>query len=194
MADFNARGGAMIAYVSASWPLARLSATADALVLSVLLLGTFRLRPEEVVALEVERVFFTKRLRIRHNRPDLPERLFFATLSGTADLPARIAAAGFEPRAAPSASESRGFPMRIWPLLLLLLAWNLVFAGGARDEFLSVEQRAFMAGIGLLALAILYVPAIARLFLRPSRSIGEAAPYLRLMAFLGLTLAMLFPS
>ena len=82
---------------------------------------------------------------------------------------------------------SLGFPLRIWPLVIVVLLWNLLLG----YEFFSQPMLAAFPGPCTIAalslffvtsLAVLLSPAVQAIFLRPGRSIGEVRPIFLLVA------------
>jgi hypothetical protein len=100
-AQLEAKGGAQVGRVRASWPFARLTASAQELSLSAALLGSFRFSPDQVVALEARAsfLFLGSGLRIVHTVHGYPEKIEFWPLGSAKRLIEKITALGFQPRA-----------------------------------------------------------------------------------------------
>jgi hypothetical protein len=96
MADLSVTGGARVGLMNASWPLARLTAGGDRLTVSVFLLGTYEFTARQIVSLEPRGSIpvLNRGIRLKHNRPDYPERIEFWALGNRDRLLDRIRAAG----------------------------------------------------------------------------------------------------
>jgi len=177
--------------VNATHPFAQLSATKDALVISVRLLGTYSFRPEQVSA--VERYTMIPVLgwgiRIRHCRPDYPQRVIFWCLGNPNSLLCGIRDAGFIPTAPSFAiPRGRGIPIRWSAILVAIAVWNaLILLDVSRSSGLIPQPGPFC----LLALLLAFVLSVGALrssklqqwILKPGRSINEIGAFLRLSAF-----------
>jgi hypothetical protein len=125
-AEVSAVGGARIGWVNASWPFARLTASANHLKLTGLI-GTYEFLPKDVVSLERygSIPLFYSGIRIVHNRRDYPSKIIFWCFNRPETLIDRVRSVGFSP-IAPASSEAvrRGFPIRWTVILLFLLLWD----------------------------------------------------------------------
>jgi hypothetical protein len=188
--SFTTTGGARIGWTNATWPLAQLSATPDALTISVLLLGTYSFAPDQVAA--VERYTMIPVLgwgiQVRHCRVDYQQRFIFWCLGSPDTVLRGIHDAGFVPRAPSSAViQPRGFAMRWSAIIIAIAFWNVLFlldfsrfSGSPPQPGLSaVVALAFAFSIGTLT-----SPRLQRLVLKPGRSVNEIRPFLRLLTFI----------
>lgn len=203
---YFARGGARIGWVNYSWPLASLSVDSSSLTIAttmfgLLEMGRYRFSPDQVIRIERYRSIpvIGEGIRIHHTVTDYPEKIVFwcrpsSVISG-------IASAGFSATpggiASDSISPSRGFPLRIWPVALVIIVWNLLLG----YEFLARPRLAAFPGpctVAALALAfctsvaVLRFPALQKVFLRPGRSIGEVRPMFLLIAIVTGIMALVF--
>ncbi|MBN9693932.1 MAG: hypothetical protein J0M24_27125 [Verrucomicrobia bacterium] len=128
-------------------------------------------------------------IRVHHTVADYPEEVVFwcrpaAVLRG-------IASTGFptfsETAAIPSSIPSRGFPLRIGPLVFVVLIWNLLLG----YEFSSQPTLAAFPGpctfaalslVFVASLTVLRSPSAQAVVLRPGRSFGEVRPTFLLVA------------
>lgn len=206
---YFARGGARIGWVNYSWPLASISVTSSSVTIVTTMFGLFemgryRFTPNQVT--RIERYGFIpligNGIRIHHTVADYPEKIVFwcrpsSVLSG-------IASAGFSTTASVgtasgSVSPTRGFPLRIWPLVLVVIVWNVLLG----YEFFSQPHLAAFPGpcsVAALAfvfctsVAVLRFPGVQEMFLRPGRSIGEVRPTFLLIATITGFMALVFGS
>jgi hypothetical protein len=200
---FTTKGGARIGWMNATHPFAQLSATKDALVISVRLLGTYSFTPEQVSA--VERYTMIPVLgwgiRIRHCRSDYPERVIFWCLGNPDRLICGIRDAGFMATAPSSAvPHRRGMPIRWSAILVALAVWNgLILLDISRSTgpipipgpfCVLAVLLAFLLSIGTLTSS-----KLQHRILKPGRSINEIGAFLRLLAFIsGIMLMIIFIS
>jgi len=186
---FESTGGARVGWVNATWPLAKLSATPEAIRLSIGFLGDYIFTPDRVVA--VTRCgtisLFGQGIQIHHCNADCPERVIFWCLGSPDTLLARIRDAGFQPQAPSSAMPSRsGMAFRWQTVIVALLVWNSLFLLDlvSGRKFTAIPGPFFLLALGLMAvatLAALSVPAFQRIVLKPDRRVGEIRPLLHLL-------------
>ncbi|HZE57779.1 MAG TPA: hypothetical protein VE031_07980 [Chthoniobacterales bacterium] len=198
--SFTTTGGARIGWTNATWPLAQLSATPDALTISVLLLGTYSFAPDQVAA--VERYTMIPVLgwgvQIRHCRVDYPQRFIFWCLGSPDTVLRGIHAAGFVPSAPSSAViQPRGFAIRWSAIIICFAVWNTLFLlDFSRPS--GMPPQPGLSALAALALAFafsigtLMSPRVQRLILKPDRSVNEIRPFLRLLAFISGIMLVIF--
>ncbi len=192
-----ARGGAKVGLMRASWPFACLIADKDSVSLRVFLLGSYQFGHSDILVLDLEDSFLGMKqgLRIRHGNPTYPERLVFWPVCGAANLRDRIEALRQHTGSGGSAlpiPEPGGFPFRILPLAVVVLIWNLIFlydmnftlpfgqSGGSPSFGLPVQIA--QGGAALLALGIVFLPPVRRLFVKESAKAADTDPTLYFVA------------
>lgn len=197
-ASYSARGGARIGWVNYTWPLASLNVAPSSLTIVTTFFGLFEMgrysfRPDQVA--RIERFgwlpIIGEGIRVYHTVADYPEKVVFwcrpsAVLRG-------IASTGF-PTASKSAAPissipSRGFPLRIWPLVIVVLLWNLLlgyefFSQPMLSAFPGPCTIAALSLVLVTSLAVLFSPLVQAIILRPGRSIGEVRPMFLLVAII----------
>jgi hypothetical protein len=187
---YTTRGGARIGWMNYSWPLASLSVDKSNLTIVTTFFGLFEagrysFRPDQVIRIEKYGwlPIIGEGVRIHHTIAGYPEMVVFwcrptGVLQG-------IASTGFPtiPEcAAPIGSiPSRGFPLRIWPLVIVFLLWNLFlgyeyFSRPISEAFPGPFTIAALCLLSITSLAVLFSPAVQAIFIRPGRSIGEVRP------------------
>jgi hypothetical protein len=160
--------------------------------------GRHRLTCDQVVSIEPHGIIpvLGNGIRIRHTAPDVPEKIIF-WCNPDATLRA-IASAGFIP--AGKASElsslgkSRGFPLRVVPILVVAAIWNALFM----LQFSQADAiTAFPGPLTLVAVALLFgisaaalrLPGLQTRLLKAGRSFEEVRPvFLLLTVISGLML------
>ena len=199
MEELSARGGALVGWVNATWPLARLVASATCLRLSIVI-DTYDFLPSEVVSLEryAPIPFFASGVRIVHARQDYPRRIIFWSLDNPERLIEQIRDTGFSPTASSiSETERRGFPVRWTAILLFLLIWNglMLLAGSVPSGHLK-EHGLF----ALLALLMAFLvcwgtktsPILQKMILSDGHSVTEIKAYLSLVQIVTGFLVVIF--
>lgn len=199
MEKLSATGGARIGWANATWPFAKLVASATHLRLSTLL-GTYDFLPSDVVSLERygSVPFFSSGIRIAHVRSDYPPKIIFWYLGNPETLIERIRETGFSPTApASSETERRGFPVRWTTILLFFLAWNGLFLLDLSAPRRVGNEPGLFA---LLALCLAFVvcwgtrtsPRLQKMILRDGHSVTEIKSFLLLVQIVaGILLAIL---
>ena len=186
VAEVSFTGGSLVGMVNASWPLARLTASAQQLTLSGL--GTYVFSEQEVVSLEPygSIPWLASGIRIRHNRLDYPGKVVFWCMGRRAAVLDGIQAVGFRPQGQDVARPS-GMPIRWSVAILAAVIWNALFyADGA---FRSSGAHARPGACALLAMllvfgiasALPYSAGMQRVVLRPGHVVGEIRQFLRLL-------------
>lgn len=193
MSEIKRKGGAKVGWVNASWPLASLSVNVRELSLKVALSGTYNFSKEQIIGIEKHLMFpvLAWGIKIRHNVESYPEQVIFYTLGHPNKLLSSISTTGFSSEGGPSTSTAagsakRGFPLRIIPLVIVVVLWNLLFLA---DQTLSSKAPGQPSTLAVLALALVFAAAlliktnqkIAKLFLKPGRYVGEISPTLNLL-------------
>ena len=195
-------GGAMIGWMRASWPFARLEASADYITLSIGFLGTYRFSPDEVAAIEPQgdSRFFSGALHIIHTNPEFPKSITFSCGGSAFALLDEIRALGFRPRARRDQVPVRNGPAFRWSFLIGVIAiWNALFLlDGAwnLDGKPGVGTLAALGVMFVLSSSLGYSTWLQGLALKPGRNVSESGAFLRLMQLLSglLILGFLFGS
>lgn len=204
--SYSVTGGARIGLINYSWPLAKLTATADLLTVTTSMLGLFRsgtysFTRDQVIS--IERYGWIPvigvGIRIHHCVADYPEKVVFWCKPET--VLAALAGIGFTPSPrqaeSPQAPVPRGFPLRWAPLIIVAILWNLLMGW----EMLAGQDRSTTPGLHTLialwsmfgiSFAALQWPAIRPIFLKPGRSFGEVKPIFLLVAVVCGMMAIMF--
>ena len=122
-------GGARFGWANATWPLAKLSVSADSIVVAAGILGEHSFTPDQVV--EVRRITWIPvvgtGVQIIHTRSDVPSRIIFWSFSPGTVL-AGIERVGFRGTAtAVDVSPPSGAPFRLSFLIGAVVLWNALF-------------------------------------------------------------------
>ena len=180
-ASLKMTGGARIGWVNATWPFARLSASAQELSVSGALIGRYSFSPEQVAALEPYGSIpvLGSGVRIVHTVQNYPDKVIFWCFGSPRHLIERIRALGFQPRATRAQVPQReGMAFRWTFLIALVVIWNALFLV---DGFVPWKQPKGPGPYTFLAIALLFLAALAlnfsggfqALVLKPGRSISE---------------------
>jgi hypothetical protein len=179
-------GGSLVGLVNASWPLAKLTASAQQLRLSGL--GSYEFSEQDVVSLEPygSIPLLSSGIRINHNRLDYPGKIVFRCMGRREEVLEKIQAVGFRPQGREVARPS-GLPIRWSVAILAVVIWNALFY--ADTSFRSSGIHARPGAFALLAMilvftlssALPYSGGLQRVVLRPGRSVGEIKQFLRLL-------------
>lgn len=195
---FVATGGARVGWVNATWPLVRLTATADSLRVSVLLIGDYTFTPDQVTAITQYTSVFSCGIQIQHSVPEYPARLIFWTLGSPDAVLAGIQATGFRPQAQPveASLQPQGMPFR-WGLFIgVTVVWNVLLMLEMFSQQRPTPGPLMLLAVAFLfagALAVLRLPAAQRIVLKPGRSVGEIQPYLRLVLLVSGMMLVVLP-
>jgi len=190
-------GGADVAFVGASWPLARFEASRKQITLRLSILGLrYALGPEDVTRLEVwgSIPFFRQGIRIRHVNPDLPRRIIFWSLGGAQKLLDEIRQTGFVP-AARTGDTRVGVPVRLLTVVVGILLWNAAFALTAPLSSTTGPTMSALLPLVLAFAVALVIPRSQHLqavVLRRGRHVGEIMPFLRLVTLVTGLLLVIF--
>ena len=179
-------GGSRIGWVNATWPLARLTSSAERLTLSTF--GTYEFTPQQVVSIDRygSIPFFANGLFINHNRADYPASLIFWCLGRRSRVIQGIIESGFAP-CGREVSRAPGISVR-WSIIVAAIAlWNLLFF---LDTLFNTPASKHEPGaFAFLALLLTFAFAVAlprsdilqRAVLRPGHVVGEIKPFLQLL-------------
>ena len=199
MKEVSATGGARIGWVNATWPFAKLAASAMRLRLTSVL-DTYDFLPIDVVSLKRygSIPFFCSGIRIVHARRDYPAKIIFWCFGNPEALIGEIHETGFLPTA-PANSEMkwRGIPVRWTTILLFILIWNGLFL---LDNAVS---RRFKDRPGLFKLVPLFLaflicwrtkvsPRLQKMILRDGHSVNEIKAHLSLIQTVSGILLIIF--
>lgn len=207
MNTLTRRGGARIGGVNASWPLASLFVSVTEMMLKVVFIGTYKFHPEQVVSIEKHTIipFFAWGVKVNHVVSSYPEKMIFWTLSNPQSLILKIEEIGFlasaseDKKLAAKKVQKNGFPVKVLPLALVIIFWNLLILFDMSSHVMSgnppvPDKFSLLALVLVFALSVLikFNTRVASLFLKPNRSIGEIMPYINLfMLVSGLMTLML---
>jgi hypothetical protein len=199
MVEIKFTGGARIGWVNASWPFAKLIASATSLRLSSLG-GTYNFLPSDVVALERYGIIpiFSSGIRIAHARSDYPCKIIFWYLGNPETLIGEIRETGFLPTA-PTSSETkwRGIPVRWGAILVAVLVWNgLFFLDGVFSRGIAKRPGFFALVPLLMAFLVCWgikrSPRFQEVILKEGRSINEIKAHLSLVQTVSGILLIMF--
>lgn len=180
-------GGASVGGLQASWPFARLFCTAKDL--SISLFGTYHFAPEQVVRIDpIGWTPLSWGIQIIHINPACPDRVVFYCFIGRDRLLREIKRIGFVPSAsAADLPERRGMPWRWTFLIACVVVWNaLFFLDGSPWEHHALGTGALSAAAiaFLTSLALMFLPGMQSVALKPDRSIDEVLPTVRFFALI----------
>lgn len=200
------RGGARIGFVNYTWPLATLDCDASQLCVATTMFGLFetgrhRLTRDQVVSIEPYGSIpvLGAGIRIRHTAPAVPEKIIF-WCDPDSTLRAIVNAgfiAGGQADEASSVKASRGFPLRIAPIVIAVASWNALFIlqfsrGGTAVAFpgpFTLAAVAFLLGTSVAALRM---PGFQALLLKPGRSFEEVRPVFLLLTVISGLMLLVF--
>lgn len=176
-AQLQMTGGAQVGWVNATWPLAKLSVSAQELSVSGALIGKYKFSPAQVAALEPHGSIpiLASGVRIVHTVQNYPEKIVFWCFGSPKRLIEKITTLGFQPRASRAQVPKRdGIPFRWSFLIAVIVVWNVLFL---MEGIPPKGPGPYM----LLAIALLFVTALALNFsrtfqifvLKPGRSFSE---------------------
>jgi hypothetical protein len=191
-------GGAQVGWVNASWPFAKLSASATELSISGSLIGSYTFSPDDVARLESHGSVpvVGRGVRIVHTRSDYPAKIIFLSFRDPDRVVDDIRLSGFLPRASAALIPTRSaMPFRWTAVIMFIVVWNVLFV---LDGFVPWKQPKAPGLFVQLALALAFSAAVViqrskavqYWVLQPSRSVGEIRPFLLLLQVVsGLLLA-----
>jgi hypothetical protein len=174
-------GGACIGWVSATWPFAKLSASAEQLSVSGNLIGSYTFSPDQVAALEPcgSIPIVSSGVRIIHTVQSYPEEMIFWCFGSSERLIRQITDLGFMPSASLAEVPHRNGMAFRWPFVLLEVAvWNALLLA---DGFAPWQPSKWPGLYTLSAIALLFLTAVGLNFsrrfqslaLKPGRSLSE---------------------
>ena len=180
-AGLKVTGGARIGWVNATWPFARLAASHDELCISGMLIGSYKFKPSEVVALEPygSIPLIGRGIQILHSNASYPGKMIFWCFGSPERLIDRIRDLGFQPRAESTVMPKHdGMAFRWSFLITLVVAWNALFI---LDGFVPWGERRQPGALTLLAVGLLFFSALGVVIserfrsavLKPGRSLSE---------------------
>lgn len=183
--NISYRGGSQIGWVNTSWPLVKLSVSAELLTLSGL--GKHEFTPSQVVSFENYGAIpiIASGIRINHNRPDYPAQIVFWCVGSRKSVLRKIAEIGFVPAGAPLA-RAPGFPVRWSVVAVLVILWNALFL---LDRSVGGNQPGVLGPLALLAMLMIFIastatrisPLVQRFVLRPGHQYAEILPFVQLL-------------
>ena len=197
--EISVIGGARIGIVNATWPLARLAATATELKVTSVF-DTYDFRPSDVVSLERygSIPFLGNGIRIAYARPDYPAKVVFWCLGNPDKLLARILETGFSPIAPDNSQiQSRGLAFRWSAALLFILFWNGLFFLNNPNPYLPGNKPGILT---LVPLAFAFLtgwgikrsPELQKMVLKEGRSVNEVRSFLSLLQIVSGLLLIVF--
>ncbi len=187
--SFEVTGGARLGWIHASWPLARLTATSDTLLVSVGLLGNYRFTPDTVVSIVAHSGMRDRGIHIRHCVPEYPENIVFKCMGAPDRLLTGIHQTGFLPRAPASAQPlRRGFTLRWQAIVVMVIAWTALSTLTMIPTFPPRFLRDMIPWMAIAivpafatTVALIRIPAFQHLVIKPGRNVGEIRPVLILL-------------
>ena len=197
MIEASFRGGARVGWVSASWPLATLTANATSLALASL--GTYTFAPSDIVSLEPygSIPFLSSGIQIQHNRKDYPKTVIFWCVGRSRErVLEEIADTGFRAVGQPIA-RAPGIAFRWSTILIAIILWNALFL---LDRSATGRQPHQPGPFIPIALMLAFVAATAtrvwipfqRLVLRKGHEVSEVKSFLVLLQIVTGTVAIGF--
>jgi hypothetical protein len=204
MNQVNRTGGARVGWVNATWPLANLSANVDRLELDVIFIGKYEFHKGQIVQINMHGFIpvLASGVKIEHNVENYPKSIIFWTLGSPKKLIREIENTGLlsgVPKKEDVAGyEDKGLPVKIVPLMLAVLIWNVFFI---IDQSMASGQPFGKPGLfSVFALVLVFItslaiknnPSVASFFLRPGRLVSEILPVLNLLILVSGTMSIIF--
>lgn len=196
MVEMSFRGGSRIGWVNASWPLAKLSLSADRLVISGL--GKVEFTPSQVVSFERygSIPLLASGIRVNHNRSDCPEKVIFWCMGNREKVFSVIAQSGFHP-AGQASSRIEGFPIRWSVVIMFVVLWNVLFL---LDRPFGADRAQFLGPFSLIALLLVFgfvttlqkSAQLQQIVMRSGHQVGEIRPFLLLLQIVSGLLSLVF--
>ena len=204
MNEIARTGGARIGWVNATWPFAKLTVTDQTLKLNVSFIGKYEFHKGDIIRITKYGLIpiLASGIKIEHNIVSYPKSIIFWTLSSPKKLIASIEQTGIltevpETNAQPI-QRTNGFPVKIFPIIAIIVIWNLLFL--ADQNFLlsqAPNKPGIYSAIAMIftlvtTLAIKSNTKIAKIILKPERSVGEIMPMLNLFILVTGLLSIMF--
>jgi hypothetical protein len=179
-------GGMSAGWVGASWPLARLIVSESRLEVWAPIIGTYGFTAADIVAIEPCGWGPIAGVRIIHNRPDYPKEVVFGVPFGQSRLMSRIRESGFRPSGMALQSPQAGMPVQPWALIAAFILWNLPLIPEWRRDWHNDPPAPTIAIPSLLmallgSCALMWLPGVQGIILKPGRTVSEMLPALRLV-------------
>jgi hypothetical protein len=185
VAEISFRGGSRIGWVSASWPLAKLSLSPDRLSISGL--ENLEFTPSQIVSFERygSIPLLASGIRINHNRSDCPKTIIFWCMGNREKVFSAIAQSGFSPNGL-ATPRAEGFPFRWSVVLAFVVLWNVLFL---LDRPFSQNHAPMPGPFSLIALLLVFgfVTALQKsvrlqqIVMRSGHKVGEIKSFLLLL-------------
>lgn len=179
----NHRGGGRVGYLHASWPLVTLRASRDEIVLDMGLRDKYIFSPEKVIAIEKygNIPLLGTGVQIKHTILDYPEKVIFYGFKNPEKIIAEIKNVGFASKASSAEiSERSGLPIRWEVLLIIVVAWNVLFLMDFGFDFFKRKDITFgpfifIATFGVFLFSIISIRSkkLQNIILKPGRKIEE---------------------
>lgn len=192
-------GGALIGFVNATWPFAKLTASSSTLRLRCMW-DNYDFQPDEVVSLEPYGWIPVLRngVRLGHARQDYPSKIVFWCSGNPEEVINQVREAGFRP-SAPASSEvgKRGIPFRWSAVIISILVWNASFFPLRIDPHASrITLSVFLLLRLLVAFAAASLARVSvdfqKVLLKEGRSVNEIKSFLSLVQMASALLLAIF--
>lgn len=196
----KATGGARIGWMNATWPFARLTASAQELSLSVFLLGSYTFSISDVDSFKPYGWLpvFGRGVQIIHTNASYPAKMIFWCFGSPERLIQQIHALGFQPCAPSTTIPKRdGIPLRWSFIVAVVIVWNALLI---LDGFVPWKEPKGPGVYTLLGLLLLFLTSVAAarseafqvLVLKPGRSVSEIRSILYLVQLVSVVMLIAF--
>jgi len=204
MNEVTRTGGARVGWVNATWPFAKLIATAETLKLDVSFIGKYEFHKGQII--NIRKYGFipilASGIKIEHNVGLYPKNIIFWTLGSATKLIASIEQTGLLIADSKSNThptpKKNGFPVKMLPVIVAVVIWNLLFLA---DQNFFLNQTPNKPGVfSIIALSLVFATSlaikksevVANVFLKPGRSVGEIMPILNLLMLVAGSMSIMF--